>query len=184
VLPRCLEKDPARRYASVGELALALAEFAPARAQPSVERVAKITGAVRATRHASPRLDTPQPTPHHHPQAQYPMAPAASKGMSPATIILILLVAFIRLGAGGCIFCVCVGAANSGNSRRGALDFPASNDLDSNEASRRPFQPRAGWTSVARGEPHRPRHPAEQSAFLVRWGQKRSRTSAHIAHPG
>jgi serine/threonine protein kinase len=53
VLLRCLEKDPARRFASVGELALALAEFAPSRAQPSVERIARITGAVRASRHAS-----------------------------------------------------------------------------------------------------------------------------------
>jgi serine/threonine-protein kinase len=53
VLLRCLEKDPARRFTSVGELALALAEFAPARAQPSVERIARITGAVRASRHLS-----------------------------------------------------------------------------------------------------------------------------------
>jgi serine/threonine-protein kinase len=231
VLLRCLEKDPARRYASVGELALALAEFAPTRAQPSVERVAKITGAVRAARQASPRVDTPQPgynsgvaptigpststasphgpygappqathaagyamqqhyapqpTPHHHPQAHaaYPMAPPAPKGMSAATIVLILLVSFIMLGAGGCMFCVCVGAANSGNSRHGALDLEGPNGLDRVGSPRSPFQPRARWTSVAPGEPHRPRHPAEPSAFLARRGQKRSRTSAHIAHTG
>ena len=61
VLLRCLEKDPARRFASVGELALALAEFAPTRAQPSVERIAKITGAVRASRHASSSRNSQQP---------------------------------------------------------------------------------------------------------------------------
>ena len=63
VLLRCLEKDPARRYASVGELALALAELAPARAQPSVERVATITGAVRAARRGAPARQHPAAAP-------------------------------------------------------------------------------------------------------------------------
>jgi serine/threonine-protein kinase len=233
-LLRCLEKDPARRYASVGELALALAEFAPARAQPSVERIATITGAVRASRRASPRVNTPQPqygggggvaptigpsvstagghhgpygappqathaqsgyamapqyapqpTPHHHPQApQYPMAQPAAKGMAPATIILIVLVAFIVFGASGCMLCVCVGAANSGNSRHGARDLPSPNGLVRTAMSRIPFQPPAGWTSVARGEPHCLPHPAEQSASFAPGDQKRSRSSAHIAHSG
>jgi eukaryotic-like serine/threonine-protein kinase len=230
VLLRCLEKDPARRYASVGELALALADFAPARAQPSVERIATITGAVRPSRHASPRLHTPQPghsagvaptigpsttsaqhrgpygappqathahstgyamqpqyapqpTPHRHAPPQYATAQPAAKGMAPATLVLIILVALIVFGASGCMLCVCVGAANSGNSRHGALDRPAADGLV-RAASRIPFQPPAGWTSVARGEPHRPPHRAEQSAFFARWGEKRSRTSAHIAHPG
>jgi serine/threonine-protein kinase len=231
VLLRCLEKDPARRYASVGELALALAEFAPTRAQPSVERVATITGAVRATRHASPRVNTPQPqhggvaptigpahagvggsrgpygappqathaqspgyamapqyapqpTPQHHPQAPYAMVHPASKGMAPATLILIILVAVIVFGASGCMLCVCVSAANSGNSRHGARDLPGPGGLVPSALSRIPFQPPAGWTSVARGEPHRLPHPAEQSALFARWDQKRSRTSAHIAHSG
>jgi serine/threonine-protein kinase len=232
-LLRCLEKDPARRHASVGELALALAEFAPARAQPSVERIATITGAVRAPRRESPRVNTPQPhygggvaptigpaastaggphgpygappqathaqasgyamppqyapqpTPHRHPQApQYPMAQAASKGMPPATIILIILVALIVFGASGCMFCVCVGAANSGNSRHGALDHPGPSGLGRAMVSRIPFQPPAGWTSVPLGEPHRLAHQAKQSALFARGDWKRSRTSAHIAHSG
>jgi serine/threonine-protein kinase len=232
VLLRCLEKDPARRYASVGELALALAEFAPASAQPSVERIAKITGAVRAPRPASPRVHTPppaygggvaptlgptsstagtpaahrgpygaqphathaagyappqqyapQPTPHRHPQAYYAAPQPAAPKMAPATIILIVLVAFIVFGAGGCMLCVCVGAANS-NSRRSSLDFPPPSGLVSTTWSRISFQPAAGWTSVARGEPQRPPHPAPPSAFFLRWDPKRSRTSAHIAHPG
>ncbi|MFO0757026.1 MAG: serine/threonine-protein kinase [Byssovorax sp.] len=41
---RCLEKDPARRFANVGELAAALAEIAPPRAQASIDRIMKITG--------------------------------------------------------------------------------------------------------------------------------------------
>ena len=234
VLLRCLEKDPARRYASVGELALALAEFAPARAQPSVERIATITGAMRSSRHASPRVSTappghgggveptigppiatagghrgpygappqathahgsgygpaPQygapPTPHRHPQAPYFMVQPASssKGMSPATIILIILVALIVFGASGCMLCVCVGAANRGNSPRGELDRPGPNGLVRGALSRIPFQPPAGWTSVARGEPHRLPHPAEPSASFAQWDRKRSRTSAHIAHSG
>ncbi len=44
IVLRCLEKEPARRFANVGELAAALQEFAPARAQTSVERIMKITG--------------------------------------------------------------------------------------------------------------------------------------------
>jgi serine/threonine-protein kinase len=41
VLLRCLEKDPLLRFRNVGELALALAEFAPRRAQPSVDRITR-----------------------------------------------------------------------------------------------------------------------------------------------
>ncbi|MRG90817.1 serine/threonine protein kinase [Polyangium spumosum] len=44
VILRCLEKDPARRFASVGELAAALVAFAPQRAHLSAERIGRITG--------------------------------------------------------------------------------------------------------------------------------------------
>jgi hypothetical protein len=101
--------------------------------------------------------------------------------MAPATIILIILVALIMLGAGGCVLCVCVSAA-SDNHRRGALDSPAWNSPLRTSAARSPFQLRAAWTSVARGEPHRPPQPAAQNEARPRWGQKRSRTSARIAH--
>ncbi|MDI1481433.1 serine/threonine-protein kinase [Polyangium sp. y55x31] len=46
VILRCLEKDAARRFASVGELAAALVPFAPQRARLSAERIGRITGVV------------------------------------------------------------------------------------------------------------------------------------------
>jgi serine/threonine-protein kinase len=45
IIQRCLEKDPARRFGSVAELAIALGEFAPPRARVSVDRVARIVQA-------------------------------------------------------------------------------------------------------------------------------------------
>jgi serine/threonine-protein kinase len=42
VLRRCLEKDPARRYANIAEFAAALADFAPKRARSSIDRVARV----------------------------------------------------------------------------------------------------------------------------------------------
>ena len=47
VILRCLEKDPARRYANAAELALALAPFAPAEASGAVERVQLIATGVQ-----------------------------------------------------------------------------------------------------------------------------------------
>jgi serine/threonine-protein kinase len=44
VLFQCLEKDRARRFGSVGELAAALAPYAPARALPSLERIGGVLG--------------------------------------------------------------------------------------------------------------------------------------------
>lgn len=43
VVLRCLEKDPARRTPSMGELAEALAPFAPARSAQSIERIARLS---------------------------------------------------------------------------------------------------------------------------------------------
>jgi eukaryotic-like serine/threonine-protein kinase len=43
VILKCLEKDPAARFANVAELAAALGPFAPARSHASIERVAAVT---------------------------------------------------------------------------------------------------------------------------------------------
>jgi len=45
IILRCLEKDPARRFANVAELATALGELAPPGARLSVERIKRIIGA-------------------------------------------------------------------------------------------------------------------------------------------
>jgi serine/threonine-protein kinase len=42
VILRCLEKDRGKRYASIGELAVALLPFAPKRARASVERISGV----------------------------------------------------------------------------------------------------------------------------------------------
>jgi serine/threonine protein kinase len=47
VIMRCLEKDPARRYANAAELALALAPFAPPEASGAVERAQLIATGVQ-----------------------------------------------------------------------------------------------------------------------------------------
>jgi eukaryotic-like serine/threonine-protein kinase len=42
VILRCLEKDPARRFQNIGELAVALLDFGPKRARSSVERISRV----------------------------------------------------------------------------------------------------------------------------------------------
>jgi serine/threonine-protein kinase len=44
VIQRCLEKDPAKRFQNVGELAEAIAPFAPKAQRSSVERVSRVLG--------------------------------------------------------------------------------------------------------------------------------------------
>jgi serine/threonine-protein kinase len=71
IILRCLEKDPARRYASVGELATALGELAPPQARLSIDRILRITG-------MAPRAPSSQPSappPYTPPPPQYTPAP-------------------------------------------------------------------------------------------------------------
>ncbi len=42
VILRCLEKDPARRFQNIGDLAVALLEYGPRRARSSVERISRV----------------------------------------------------------------------------------------------------------------------------------------------
>jgi serine/threonine-protein kinase len=61
VILRCLEKQPERRFQNVGELAAALAEFAPREAMRSVERAARLSGVPGSD--SNPRLQgAPSPT--------------------------------------------------------------------------------------------------------------------------
>jgi serine/threonine protein kinase len=61
VIRRCLQKSPQRRFASVAELASALAEFGPGDAQASVARIGRLLG-------ASPRPFVSQMEPAHEPR--------------------------------------------------------------------------------------------------------------------
>lgn len=71
VVCRCLEKDPARRFQNVAELAVALAPFAPTSAWTTVERIRNLIGRQMAPAPASPPVRvsaapaTPPPTPAH-----------------------------------------------------------------------------------------------------------------------
>jgi serine/threonine-protein kinase len=58
VVARCLEKSPAHRFGTVAELARALSPFAPAYAQPMVERITRI---VQASGTAASTLAAPPP---------------------------------------------------------------------------------------------------------------------------
>jgi serine/threonine-protein kinase len=49
VLQRCLEKDPRRRHGNIAEFANSLADFAPKRARPSIERISRIIQAASMT---------------------------------------------------------------------------------------------------------------------------------------
>jgi len=59
VILRCLERDRAKRYQSIGELAAALVEYGPKRARVSLER---ITGILRGAGMAPQGLSSPPPS--------------------------------------------------------------------------------------------------------------------------
>jgi predicted Ser/Thr protein kinase len=63
VIARCLEKDADARYADVGELATALAEFAPERSRPTLARIARL-GAVPPDGGSAPGARTSTPREH------------------------------------------------------------------------------------------------------------------------
>ena len=80
VVLRCLRLNSAERYASIGELAAALAPFAPASAGYILERIARVaTSFVRKSGGAMPAAPTSSPgayTPH--PYVSTPVMPAPS----------------------------------------------------------------------------------------------------------
>jgi serine/threonine-protein kinase len=77
IILQCLQKDRNFRYANVGELAVALAGFAPAAAQVSVERITRLLGLPPPTRGAPPPESTGWQAPGSAPSWQ-PASSAAS----------------------------------------------------------------------------------------------------------
>ena len=215
IVTRCLEKDPARRFANVGELATALGELAPPRARLSIDRITRIVGGSARPQsvaqltvpmgapgtplpayapgppapsyalnpigvvtppgnygpspHATPptpapMVAPPMPPQQYAPQAQgYPVT-RPQQGMAPATVALIIIVALFVIGGGGCMTCLCIGAAQSQSSRRARSEMrpvelcateraEASLDVSSLLG---PFQRPAGWTTVSRSARSRP----------------------------
>jgi serine/threonine protein kinase len=81
VVLRCLEKEPLLRFRNVGEVAIALAEFAPRRSQPCVDRIARRVASVHTldlTAEEAPLRDRAPLTPP-------PLAPPAS---SPPPVVV------------------------------------------------------------------------------------------------
>jgi serine/threonine protein kinase len=79
VVRRCLEKDPARRTPSMGELAEALSPFAPARSAQSLERIARLSSDAAAA--PPPVADAGAATLTLHP-------PAAPRNQAPPSLAL------------------------------------------------------------------------------------------------
>jgi serine/threonine protein kinase len=75
---RCLEADPARRFASVAEFARAIAPFAPAHAQGSVSRTGRILGVPMPT----------APMPIFDPTTDRPSSPMAGTSPSGARLAI------------------------------------------------------------------------------------------------
>jgi serine/threonine-protein kinase len=95
VILRCLEKDCARRYRHVGELALGLAEFAPERARAEVQRILGIVGVsghsiqAQAPTLAAPSLSVAFPAsspPSGRASSPPVVAPVAETAAAPGTM--------------------------------------------------------------------------------------------------
>jgi serine/threonine-protein kinase len=94
IVSRCLEKDPARRFANVGELATALGELAPAQARLSIDRITRIVGtAARPSAGAAPAyvagstvpMPGGTPAPSYGPPTPQPNTPQSYAPPAPGT---------------------------------------------------------------------------------------------------
>jgi eukaryotic-like serine/threonine-protein kinase len=84
VIDRCLQKDPAARYADIGELARALVPFGPARGELSVERIEHVLG--QADEGVRPTMGGP------HSGLRYDnrtFSPTTSQSSSPGSRVLV-----------------------------------------------------------------------------------------------
>jgi serine/threonine-protein kinase len=96
VIARCIEKDRSRRYESVGELAAALAPFAPRRSRISLER---ISGILRAAGLSATALATP-PSSDAKDQTQGTFGrTGATRGRATWTLVVAAMVVLIGASA-------------------------------------------------------------------------------------
>jgi len=71
VVLRCLDKDPARRFANVAELAAVLAEFGGASARASAERIARVLdGGAAQVSVRVPQVSVPEPRAEREPRTE------------------------------------------------------------------------------------------------------------------
>jgi len=126
---RCLEKDLARRFHSLGELARALRPFAPPRAIVSVERISLLLGGLDELATTEPAPTRPS---HDQPALAAPTAPMlAGGGITEGAVASTLprrrsrlSVAFVAAIAAGCtaIAALFVVAFHGGDTRAPASD--------------------------------------------------------------
>ena len=88
VVLKCLEKDPAKRYANLAQLAEALAPFAGASHRVSVERIARMVGDPRSAPVRTPAPRGPPASP-----------PRSRRGMLAAVLVVAVAVAAVASAA-------------------------------------------------------------------------------------
>ncbi|XXX81801.1 serine/threonine-protein kinase [Sorangium sp. So ce134] len=123
VVLRCLEKDPARRFQSVAELAQALGPYAPEGSRLSVDRIARVAGAGAADAGAGAGAEAPAARPEgaasdRATTARTRDAPAASRGRRGALVLV--------AGAALALVVVLVAVLRAPRGAEGTLAAPAS----------------------------------------------------------
>ncbi|WP_437615972.1 serine/threonine-protein kinase [Sorangium sp. So ce834] len=165
VVLRCLEKDPARRFQSVAELAQALGPYAPEGSRLSVERIVRVAGAGAAAADASaaPALSAGAPAarPEGVPSdraitARTWDAPAASRGRRGALVLV--AGAAIALGAG------LVAVLRAPGGAEGPPAAPASAGATAPSTEETPIPSHALQRSAAAPAPPRPPAAAASAA--------------------
>jgi eukaryotic-like serine/threonine-protein kinase len=198
---RCLEKDPARRFANVAELALALREFVPPRTQPLVDRIGRTLGVAMSSPPSASSSHPGGPPPGYgyagqayvpgppvpHPGAQftppyahstpYPAPPLKPTGPHPALIALLVVVGLLVLGGLTCVSFALSGQHPPPDPDGGPTHSPV---------SALPFQGGAGWTTFSRsdrrGPAPLPRREPSLEAYLRTPGLEEGSTARWAAH--
>jgi eukaryotic-like serine/threonine-protein kinase len=98
VIDRCLQKEPAARYADIAELARALAPFGPARGELSVERIEHVLGQADET--VRPTMASYDSVPRHDNRT---FSPTTSQAARPGNRVLVPGLVIAAAVAGGAV---------------------------------------------------------------------------------